>query len=532
MRMVTNVKRLILALTLFISSWLAAQCAPNTAIVGIQQVNSAATMAPLLTKFDIDDWNPLHEAVVRDDTPLIYMLHSASLAADQLIAGITGQQGVVYVYKDCKTHVHTLSTPNDTYYSADQPDMPIISAPAAWNITTGCRSGAACPIIADLDTGLDYNHPDIAANVWSAPTSFTLTGINGATLNCPAGTHGIDVCAKTCDPLGFGGYSAQGHGTEVSGVIGAVGNNSYGVTGVMQQAQLLQIRWLEGGACTGSNAEMYGALDALIQLKALFPNLIVANHSYYFNEEDNGTGSDGSTFADNAGLYTIWQDLTSITGLTEVLAAGNGVAQNGGDAGTIGSPTILIPYTTPLPAVQPGGGTQASPLQAHFWPQSFMLPNMVNVANTNNLDQSGWTGTGTYGSDPASCYGSSAVQLGAPGTNITTPTYEGYGSDSTLNFSGPPLGGTSLSSPLVAGTIALEAIAAPSLMQNGAALVQALLAGVDTGAALNASSNLSGLVSTNGRLNVYGAIVKAQQAASPTSGFSKWSPFFGKATTW
>ena len=508
-----------------------AQCAPNTAIVGIQQVNSAAIMAPLLTKFDIDDWNPLHEAVVRDDTPLIYLLHSASLTTDQLVTGIAGQPGVRFVHGNCQTHAHVMSTPNDTYYAADQPDLPVISAPAAWNITTGCSSGPTCPIIADLDTGLDYNNPDIAPNVWSAPHSFTLTGINGHTLSCPAGTHGIDVCAGTCDPIGIPGNGVANHGTEVSGVMGAKGNNAYGITGVMQQAQLLQIRWLVGGACTGSTADGLGAIEALIQLNAIFPNLIVGNHSYIWDEEDNGPNSDGVTFSDVAPLYAVWQDLTAISGMVQVLAASNGLGVNGGDDDDIPSP--LLPYNVALPALQTANGTQSSPLYSHVWPQSFLLPNMVVVANTTNSDQTAWSSNTTAYTLPPSMYGNTVVNLGAPGTAVFSTTYVGYGADATGNFTGPgTLGGTSFSAPLVSGTIALEAIAAPSLMYNGAALVEALYAGVDTGAALNPSNNLSGLVSTNGRLNVYGAIVKAQQIASPTSGFSKWTPFFGKVTTW
>ena len=94
-------------------------------------------------------------------------------------------------------------------------------AAAAWSVTTGSRS----IVVAEVDSGVDYNHPDLAANVWSNPG-----GING----CAAGTHGYNVLNGTCDPMDDD-TAYGGHGTHVAGIIGAVGNNGVGVTGVNWQ---------------------------------------------------------------------------------------------------------------------------------------------------------------------------------------------------------------------------------------------------------------------------------------------------------
>src|SRR2546430_7036173 len=95
----------------------------------------------------------------------------------------------------------------------------------AWNVTTGSRS----VVVAVVDTGIDYKHPDFAANVWSNPG-----GING----CPAGTHGYNVLAQTCDPMDDDS-TFNGHGTHVAGIIGASGNNGVGVAGINWQTTLL-----------------------------------------------------------------------------------------------------------------------------------------------------------------------------------------------------------------------------------------------------------------------------------------------------
>src|SRR5262249_38741454 len=60
-----------------------------------------------------------------------------------------------------------------------------ISATLAWDISTGSRAN----VVGVVDTGIDYNHPDLMANVWTSPQDFTVT-VGGASVTCLAGTHG------------------------------------------------------------------------------------------------------------------------------------------------------------------------------------------------------------------------------------------------------------------------------------------------------------------------------------------------------
>jgi len=139
------------------------------------------------------------------------------------------------LYAEPNYIVHTFTEPNDPLFpqqwglwnTGQQGGTPgaDINAPQAWNITTGSSN----VVVTVVDTGIDYNHPDLAANIWSAPTSFTQTYAQ-YTYNCPAGSHGYSPGAanpSACDPM-----DVDGHGTHVAGIIGAVGNNGLGVSGV------------------------------------------------------------------------------------------------------------------------------------------------------------------------------------------------------------------------------------------------------------------------------------------------------------
>jgi hypothetical protein len=124
-----------------------------------------------------------------------------------------------------------------------------ISATSAWDISTGSKS----VVIGDVDTGIDYNHPDLAANVWSNPG-----GVGG----CPAGTHGYNAIAKTCEAM-----DDNNHGSHTAGTIGAVGNNGIGVAGVNWTTSMMGLKFLSA-AGSGSLADAISAIDFAVVAKA------------------------------------------------------------------------------------------------------------------------------------------------------------------------------------------------------------------------------------------------------------------------
>jgi subtilisin family serine protease len=174
--------------------------------------------------------------------------------------------------------VHAVDTPNDPDFSqqwalantGQNGGVPgaDIHATQAWGITKGSSN----IVVAVVDTGIDYTHQDLSANAWSAPSSFSVPFGNGV-VTCPAGSHGFNALSGACDP-----FDDNGHGTHVSGTIGAVGNNGIGVAGINWSVNILACKFLDS---TGSG-DTDGAIACMQLLKSLKDSgikIIVSNNS-------------------------------------------------------------------------------------------------------------------------------------------------------------------------------------------------------------------------------------------------------------
>ncbi len=110
-----------------------------------------------------------------------------------------------------------------------------IDAPEAWNILTGDANF----IIAVIDSGVQWNHPDLDANIWSNTDEIPGNGIDDDGNGYIDDVRGWDFYDNDNDPMDL-----EGHGTHVAGTIAAEGNNNQGVVGVLWDAQIMPIRFL------------------------------------------------------------------------------------------------------------------------------------------------------------------------------------------------------------------------------------------------------------------------------------------------
>lgn len=249
----------------------------------------------------------------RQITPALDLLPVSPGHVLRVIRALEAQRGVRYAEPDYVARAS--GAPNDPFFGqqwgfantgqlvngttgapgADEHAVP------AWSVATGSRS----VVIAETDTGVDYNHPDLAANIWSNPG-----GIGG----CPAGTHGYNVITSTCDPIDDDTYYG-GHGTHVAGIMGAQGNNGVGVTGVNWATSILPVKWLDSSAndpSSGSSSGLISALQWVLQAKQRGVNVRVLNDSATFvgtaysqalSDEIDTLGKNGILFVTAAGNH-------------------------------------------------------------------------------------------------------------------------------------------------------------------------------------------------------------------------------------
>ena len=121
-----------------------------------------------------------------------------------------------------------------------------IDADQAWAVSRGSHS----VLVGVIDTGIDYNHPDLAANIWTNPGEIAGNLVDDDNNGYVDDVHGYDFANNDGDP-----FDDNGHGTHTSGTIGGVGNNGIGVAGVNWQVTVMGAKFLSGaGSGTTANA--------------------------------------------------------------------------------------------------------------------------------------------------------------------------------------------------------------------------------------------------------------------------------------
>lgn len=325
-----------------------------------------------------------------------------------------------------------------------------IDAPEAWAITTG----SSRIIVAVLDDGIDYTHPDLRDNMWRRPG------------NVPAseyGVHGWDSADGDDDvrPVLFQHPTAGllgTHGTHVAGTIGATGNNETGVTGVAWDVQLYGAKVFGDSADGASNADIAAGITKIVALREQYSQNVVAINASLGGYGDSLAVRDAIAAANAAGILF-------------VAAAGNGIDPIRQDG--IGDDNDLLPV----------------------FPAGYDVANLIAVAASNRLDQ--LTGFSNFGR--------SSVDIAAPGSGIWS-TLPGQQYDSYR--------GTSMAAPHVTGVAALVASAyldEYDRLPTVAQMKTAILDGADRIPGLT-NSTTGGRVAENRRLNAYQAIL---QSVSP-----------------
>jgi subtilisin family serine protease len=280
------------------------------------------------------------------------------------------------LFAELNAVAHAEAAPNDPNYGAqtglsDLNDIDI-DAPQAWNFTTGSPSSV---VVAVIDTGIDLQHPDLVNQIWVNPSPDPVGGQH------PGDLHGWNFVSNTSNV-----QDDNGHGTAVSGIIGAQTNNGIGVAGVAQNARIMALKALD------SNGNGFASNLASAIVYAVDHGAKVINASWELS-----------------GFSAAVQSAIAYAGAHEVAfvaAAGNG------------SSNLDV---TPV------------------YPASYNLSNMLSVAAVDDLG--GLAGFSNYGGN--------TVHLGAPGVTVETTllggsygTQDANGPISGTSFAAPFVAGT------------------------------------------------------------------------------------------
>lgn len=300
----------------------------------------------LLSPRDFQEILSDHGAVILDRYPHLRLYHIAfQEGGDTLenIASLSAEPGILRVSPNWTVHAQLL--PNDPSFgllwgmdnNGQTGGVPGVDVgmESFWDQATDCSNVT----VAVIDTGIDYNHPDLASNIWTNPGEIPDNGVDDDGNGFIDDVHGYDFRNHDGDPM-----DDHRHGTHVAGTIAAVGNNGTGVSGMCWTAKIMAVKFLSASA-SGTISDAIAGIE-----------YAVANGAAILNNSWGGGGFD-------SGLLAAILDSDAV-GTIFTAAAGN----NGADI-------------------------DVSP----FYPAAYDSPNVVSVASIHQDD--GLSSFSNYGNN-------------------------------------------------------------------------------------------------------------------------------------
>ena len=143
-----------------------------------------------------------------------------------------------------------------------------IDALKAWAKTRGSEK----VVVAVLDTGVDYTHPDLVSNMWFRPDN--VPQYKDDELGTFNDEHGFNAASNLSDPM-----DDNGHGTHCSGIIGAEGDNDEGIAGINWNVRIMPLKFMGRGGY-GTTKDAIEAINYAIDRKRNGVNVRVINASW------------------------------------------------------------------------------------------------------------------------------------------------------------------------------------------------------------------------------------------------------------
>lgn len=203
--------------------------------------------AEYVVKFNVDSSQALNAPEIagfpildRHQTGLLAKINIPD-QGNQFVAksleAIINNPSVAYVVPNVK--FKAFGTPNDPKYG-QQWALNTVKAPDAWTVNSGARE----VVVAVIDTGVDWQHEDLAANIYENPGEIAGNGVDDDGNGFVDDVRGWDFRDNDADPMDLTSAQNPGHGTHCAGIVGAAFNNGVGIAGMAPGISLMPVRFL------------------------------------------------------------------------------------------------------------------------------------------------------------------------------------------------------------------------------------------------------------------------------------------------
>ncbi len=277
---------------------------------------------------------------------------------------------------------HLDAVPNDPDFSEQNylqgSSIGHIGAPDAWDITTGNSN----QVVGILDSGIDYNHEDLTGNIWINPGEIPNNGIDDDGNYYIDDYMGWDFANEVPMP-----YDSIGHGTLVAGIIGAVGNNGVGITGINWRVKLMALKCFNNDSI-GKTADIINALAY-----SLDKGVKLTNNSW------GGEACDSLLKAAIINAHNQGQLFVISAGNQVISDANNTANYTNMSTSKLVGPVTDIDDSMSTPDINNNDAND-------YFPANFEIPNIFSVMSSDSEDA------------PNSKYGQFNVDIAAPGNSV------------------------------------------------------------------------------------------------------------------
>jgi len=258
------------------------QFVPNQVIIGFNFDASQATIDDFYnnyhSQFGLEEKSNLGTSM--KNGPITKLVKTSIPVTPNLIEKLQNDPRVEFVEPDYIVSINTADTYYNLLWGLENNGQDIrgstgtsdsdIDAPEAW----ANLGNSETVIVGIVDTGVDYNHEDLAGHMWTNPGEIPGNGQDDDNNGYVDDIHGWNAYRNNGDPL-----DDNGHGSHTAGTIGAVGNNQKGIVGISQDVQIIACKFLSRNGM-GSTSDAIECFDYFNTLRNQGYDVRVTNNSW------------------------------------------------------------------------------------------------------------------------------------------------------------------------------------------------------------------------------------------------------------